>query len=158
MEKAAIRRYVAENEAMLTRRGEGGLSDSRCGLIAEIYGADISDIDGVLAKIDSRAEQLKEIQGYFCRAQGLNVRIDEAAMDWLILEMEIGRLTPGDFYKRLTGDFQYAFKLVRDSTGRKDFVITRAALEDHEAFLDDLVKRSYTGETDPLEESMEGDD
>lgn len=154
-EKAAIRQYVTDNEAMLTQGAEGGLSESRRELISEIYGAGISDIDGVMARIESRSEQLKEIQAYFCRSQGLNVRIDEEAMDGLILDMETDRLTPGDFYKRLTGDFQYAFKLVRDSTGQKDFVITRAALEDHEAFLNDLVKRSYVREGDPFEDWMD---
>jgi hypothetical protein len=142
---------------MLTAGSDETVSVSRRNLISEIYAAGICDIDGVMTKIQDRYEQLKEIQAYFCRAQGLNVTIDEEAMDSLILAMETGELTPGDFYKRLTGDFQYAFKLVRDSTGQRDFVITREALENHEAFLDDLVKRSYDQEAEQLNKWTEKD-
>ena len=145
-ERVAIRNYVKENEQMLTTGWDMIMSNSRRNLISEIYAANVCDIDGVMEKIKSRYEQLKEIESYFCRSQGLRVTIDEEAMNSLIVDMETAGLTPGDFYKKLTGDFQYAFKLVRDSTGRTDFVITKEALDNHEVFLNDLVKRSYADE------------
>jgi len=156
-EKAAIRNYIKENQEMLMNDSDMLMSESKRNLIAEVYANNVCDIDGVMRKVKNRYEQLKEIQSYFCRAQGLQVTIDEEAMDGLILEMETAGLTPGDFYKKLTGDFQYAFKLVRESTGRTDFVITKQALDDHEAFLNDLVKESYTDDTEASEEWTEED-
>ena len=156
-EKAAIRNYIKENQEMLMNDSDMLMSESKRNLIAEVYANNVCDIDGVMTKVKNRYEQLKEIQSYFCRAQGLQVTIDEEAMDGLILEMETAGLTPGDFYKKLTGDFQYAFKLVRESTGRTDFVITKQALDDHEAFLNDLVKESYTDDTEASEEWTEED-
>jgi hypothetical protein len=156
-EKGAIRNYIKENQEMLMNDSDMLMSESKRNLIAEVYANNVCDIDGVLTKVRNRYEQLKEIQSYFCRAQGLQVTIDEEAMDGLILEMETAGLTPGDFYKKLTGDFQYAFKLVRDSTGRTDFVITKQALDDHEAFLNNLVKESYTDDTEASEEWTEED-
>ena len=156
-EKAAIRNYIKENQEMLMNDSDMLMSESKRNLIAEVYANNVCDIDGVMRKVKNRYEQLKEIQSYFCRAQGLQVTIDEEAMDGLILEMETAGLTPGDFYKKLTGDFQYAFKLVRESTGRTDFVITKQALDDHEAFLNDLVKESYTDDTEASEVWTEED-
>ena len=156
-EKAAIRNYIKENQEMLMNDSDMLMSESKRNLIAEVYANNVCDIDGVMTKVKNRYEQLKEIQSYFCRAQGLQVTIDEEAMDGLILEMETAGLTPGDFYKKLTGDFQYAFKLVRESTGRTDFVITKQALDDHEAFLNNLVKESYTDDTEASEEWTEED-
>jgi hypothetical protein len=157
-EKAAIRDYVEENQEMLMQGSDMLMSKSKRSLIAEIYATNVCDIDGVMTKIRNRYEQLKEIQSYFCRAQGLHVTIDEEAMDTLILEMETEDLTPGDFYKRLTGDFQYAFKLVRDSTGQTDFVITKEALENHEVFLNDLVKQSYVESPATFSDETEEED
>ncbi|MBW2317817.1 MAG: AAA family ATPase [Deltaproteobacteria bacterium] len=149
-EKDLIREYVKENEAMLTGRYDMIMSRSRINLISEIYAASICDVDGVMEKIRDTYDQLKEIQAYFCRSQGLNVSLKEDAMDILILEMNSLKLSPGDFYKKLAGDFQYAFKLVRDATGQKDFVLTKEALENPEAFLDDMVRQSYS--EDPVQD------
>jgi len=51
-------------------------------------------------------------------------------------------MTAGDYYRKLTNEFQYGFNLIRDRTGKNDFLMTREALEDPEAFLNRLVRET----------------
>jgi hypothetical protein len=129
---------------MLTAKYDMMLTQSRINLIAQIYAASICDINGVMTKIRDYYDQIKEMGAYFCRTHDLNFTIHEDATDFMILQMHDCQTTLADFHKKLTADFEYGFKLVRDRTGQNDFVITREALEAPEQFLNTLVKDMYT--------------
>jgi endopeptidase Clp ATP-binding regulatory subunit ClpX len=143
-EKGSIREYVKKNQAMLTAKYDMMLTESRINLIAQIYAASTCDINGVMTKIRNCYDQIKEMGAYFCRTHDLNVTIHEDTTDFMILQMHDCQTTLADFHKKLTADFEYGFKLVRDRTGQNDFVITREALEAPEQFLNTLVKDMYT--------------
>jgi len=141
-EKGSIRQYVQDNQAMLTERHDLMMTASRMALVAELYAMNTCDINGVMKKIREYYEQLKETQSYFCRTHDLHVSLHEDAVDELILQMAKSEMTAGDYYRKLTNEFQYGFNLIRDRTGKNDFLMTREALEDPEAFLNRLVRET----------------
>jgi ATP-dependent Clp protease ATP-binding subunit ClpX len=139
-EKESIRKYVQENQALLTDRYDLIITESRATLIAEVYALNTCDMNGVMKKIKICYDQIKEMLAYFRRSHELNISLHEDAMDVVLLDMCCSQTAPGDFYKKMSTDFQYGLKLVYDKTGKNDFVITKEALENPEAYLNRLVR------------------
>ena len=65
------------------------------------------------------------------------------AIDVIILQMFSSPTALGDFYKELTTNFEYGFRLIRDRIGQNSFEITKDALDNPEEFFNELVKRIY---------------
>jgi endopeptidase Clp ATP-binding regulatory subunit ClpX len=139
-EKESIRAYVKDNQSLLTERYDMMITESRANLIAEVYCLSTNDINGVMNKIRDCYDQIKELMAYFRRSHELNVSLHEDATDAVVLEICASKQTPGDFYKKMSTDFQYGLKLVSDRTGKNDFVITKEALKDPDKYLNTLVK------------------
>ncbi len=149
-EQGAITEYVAEHQSLLSERHNIMLTPSRIRLVSAIYSGNTWDVNAVINKIKSDYDQIRSMVAYFCKAHDLNVRLDEDAIDVVILEMNTSRTTVGGFYKRLSAEFEDGLKLVRDRTGQNNFVITKAALENPQEFLNALVRKIY------VEDSVQG--
>jgi len=148
-EKASIKKYVKENQSLLTEKYDMIITESCANLIAEIYALNTCDINGVMKKIRVCYDQIKEMLAYFRRSHELNVSLHEDAMDAVLLEICSARTAAGDFYKKMSSDFQYGLKLVSERTGKNDFVITKEALENPEEYLNGLVREVCAGECAP---------
>jgi ATP-dependent Clp protease ATP-binding subunit ClpX len=146
-EKASIEAYVQNHEALLTDKYHMMLTPSRRRLIADMYAMNACDMNALMKKIGRDYDQVKNIQEYFCEAHDLNVTLAEDAMDVVIWQMNASQTGLRNFYKRLTSDFEDGFKLIRDRTPKKTFVITREALDDPEAFLNRLIRKMYKGDS-----------
>jgi len=109
-----------------------------------MYAMSTRDMNAVMKKISRDYDQIKNIQDYFCKTHDLNVTLAEDAIDVAIGQMSASQTGLRSFYKRLTSDFEDGLRLIRDRTGKDTFVITREALDNPEAFLNDLVKEMYT--------------
>lgn len=142
-EKESIKKYVKDYQGLLTIRHDMLLTSSRLNLIAEIYAMNTCDMNAVMKKIRKDYDQIKNVEAYFCKSHDLNVSLDENAIDALILQMNTSETAMGDFYKKLSVEFEGGFKLIRERTGNNNFVITKDALDDPEEFLSTLVKGLY---------------
>jgi len=142
-EKESVIEYVKKHQAMLADRHDMALTSSRIRLIAEVYAMGTWDVNAVIKKVRGYYDQIKNLEAYFSKTHDLNIVLEEDARDEVILGMDTPQAALGDFYKKLTADFQDGLKLIRDRTGRNDFVIPRGALEDPETFLNNLVKDIY---------------
>jgi hypothetical protein len=119
------------------------LTPSRRNLIADMYAMSTCDMNAVMKKISRDYDQIKNIQDYFCETHDLNVTVADDAIDVVIRQMNASQTGLRDFYKRLTSDFEDGLRLIRDRTGKNTFVITTEALDNPEAFLNDLVRKMY---------------
>jgi hypothetical protein len=102
----------------------------------------VSDIEKVLTKIKSYYEETKTIELYFIKNHGINIVLEEEAIDYIIEQCFNSQSTPEGYYRTLTADFEHGLKLVREKTGRTRFFITRAALEKPDAFIADLLTQN----------------
>jgi len=143
--KKSIKQYIKSNQAMLAESSKIPLTPSRIDLIAELYTLWTYDINAIVEKIEDYYKQIKKVEAYFYKTHDLNIRLDEDAIDIVILEMISSPTALGDFYKELTTKFEYGFKLIRDKIGKDTFVITKKALENPENFFNNLVKKVYSG-------------
>ena len=143
-EKESVKQYVRDNQAVLAEKSKISLTPSRIDLIADVYAMGACEINAVMAKIGTYYDQIKKVEAYFYKTHDLNISLDEGAIDAIILEMFSSQTALGDFYKQLTTNFEYGFKLIRDRVGQKTFIITKEALENPEEFFNNLVKKVYT--------------
>jgi endopeptidase Clp ATP-binding regulatory subunit ClpX len=141
-EKESIKKYMEENQALLAERYDMELSPSRIDVIAEVYATSTSDINSVMEKMRTGYDQIRNMEKYFSKSHDINVTLDEDATDLIAMQMNSSPISLGDLYKQLTTDFEYGLKLIRDRTGKNEFVITREALKDPDGFLNTLVKEA----------------
>ncbi|GAB6909289.1 ATPase AAA-2 domain protein [Desulfosarcina cetonica] len=137
-----IEAYVADNRKPFGEKYGIQLTDSRIALVAEAYCRKVTDIEKVLKKVKSFYEETKTIELYFIKNHGINIVLEEEAIDAIIERCFQSQTTPESYYPKLTADFEHGLKLVREKTGRTRFFITREALEKPEHYIADLLKKS----------------
>ncbi|MFP4476185.1 MAG: AAA family ATPase [Desulfatibacillaceae bacterium] len=141
-ETERIRRYISDNLSMLSDRFDLKLTPSRIDLAASLYVNDTTDVRSVLKRIREDYGKVKKLEVRFFQDQDVNIVLEEDAVDHVIREYGDRRQGVEAFYDELIRSFEYGLKLIREKTGRNRFFLTREALQDPEAFLSDLVKRS----------------
>ena len=139
-ESERITAYVGANRKTFSEKYGIQLTDSRIELAAHIYCRQVTDIDKVLKKVKFYYEETKTIELYFIKNNGINIVLEEEAIDAIIAHCVDTASTPEGYYRQLTADFEHGLKLVREKTGRTRFFITREALEKPETFIADLLK------------------
>ncbi len=131
--------YVTANRRTFGEKYGIQLTDARIELAASVYCRQVSDIEKVLTKIKSYYEETKTIELYFIKNHGINIVLEEEAIDYIIEQCFKSKRTPEGYYRNLTADFEHGLKLVREKTGRTRFFITRDALEKPDDFIADLL-------------------
>lgn len=139
-EAQRIATYVTANRNTFADKYGIQLTDSRIRLAAAVYCRQASDIEKVLKQIKSYYEETKTIEIYFIKNHGINIVLEEDAIDHIIEQCFRTRITPEGYYRTLTADFEHGLKLVREKTGRTRFFITREALEKPDGYIADLLK------------------
>ncbi|WP_155320196.1 AAA family ATPase [Desulfosarcina alkanivorans] len=137
-----IVKYVSANRKTFSEKYGIQLTDSRIRLVADAYCRQVTDIEKVLKKLKSYYEETKTIELYFIKNHGINIVLEEEAIDAIIGQCFNTRETPEGYYRNLTADFEHGLKLVREKTGRTRFFVTRDALEKPESFIAELLRQS----------------
>ena len=141
-ERQHIVGYVTANRKTFAEKYGFQLTDSRIELVAHAYCRKVTDIEKVLKKIKSFYEETKTIELYFIKNHGINIVLEEEAIDAIIEQCIDSSQTPETYYRNLTVNFEHGLKLVREKTGRTRFFLTRDALEHPETFIADLLKQN----------------
>ena len=133
--------YVTANRKTFSEKYGIQLTDSRIELAANAYCRQVTDIEKVLKKIKSHYEETKTIELYFIKNHGINIVLEEEAIDYIIGQCISEQRTPEGYYRKLTAEFEHGLKLVREKTGRTRFFITREALERPDGYVADLLRQ-----------------
>jgi hypothetical protein len=106
------------------------------------YGRHSLDIDGVFAKVRNLYEKTKNIEMQFLKNNGLNIVLEEDAIDYIISQWLEHPVDEDAVYKKLTTDFVHGLRLVQEKTGRSRFFITHQTLKKPEAYISGLLKEN----------------
>ncbi|MDM8521829.1 AAA family ATPase [Desulfococcaceae bacterium HSG8] len=140
-EKEFIREYVNTNKKNLAEKYNLTLSPYRIDAIAGYYCEHIMEIGDVISRIKFYADEIKKIELYFYKNHDINIVMEEEAIDFIIEQfINASAVDLDDVYKKLTDDFEYGLKLVREKTGRNRFFITRNALVAPEEFIGNMLR------------------
>lgn len=142
-EKESLKAYIRNNQATLAQEARIALTPSRIDLLCDIYARGPNEVGSILDKMATYHDQVKKVEAYFQKTHDLKIRLDETALDMIIMKMFSSQSALGDFYKELTTNFEYGFKLIRDKVGEDTFIINKEALEHPEAFFNNLIRQIY---------------
>ncbi len=139
-EHALIHDYIQNNRAMLAEKYSLALTPSRIDMVATFYARHIMDVGHVIQRVKQLHDEIKKIELYFYKTHDINIVLEEEAVDFIIEQVIDDILTLQELEKKLSEDFEYGLKLIREKTGRNRFFLTRRALTDPEGFLEDLIR------------------
>jgi len=142
-EKEFIKQYLSANKKNLSEKYGLTLTPSRIDIVAAYYSRHILDIEKVIKKIKTYYDEIKNLELYFFKNYDINIVMEEEAVDFIIEQLENSAIELGDFYKRLSVDFEHGLKLVQEKTGRTRFFITKDALLSPESFISRLMKDQF---------------
>ena len=141
--KEGIRQYLFDNRENLTVQHGLSLSADRIERITVYYCANIVEIRTAVKKIKSYYDEIKKCELAFYNKNDINIVLEEDAVDHFIASMIEGTMDAGRIYEKLTTDFEYGLRLIREKAGRTRYFIPKAALMDAESFLDELIRSEF---------------
>ena len=141
--KSYIQSYLQENRSSLTRQYGVPLSPYRIERIAEYYCNNVTEIGRAVESIKSYYDRIKKIEIEFYNRHEINIVLEEDGVDWILEKLIEGSEGIRSIDNKLSDDFEYGLKLIREKTGRNRFFISRYALENPETFLNQLVKTEF---------------
>ncbi|MBA3019260.1 MAG: AAA family ATPase [Proteobacteria bacterium] len=139
-EKKHVIEYVTANKNNLSNKYNLTLTPSRIDIVASYYCKNIMDIGSVIKNIKSYYDDIKKIELYFFKNSNINIVLEENAIDFIIEQLINFDIKLDNLYKKLTNEFEYGLKLVREKTGKNRFFITKEALLSPEPFISQLIK------------------
>ncbi|MCF8036699.1 MAG: AAA family ATPase, partial [Desulfobacteraceae bacterium] len=150
--------YIRENRKMLSEQYGLPLSEYRIERIADEYWNNVVEIGTAVSRIKSYYDLIRKIEIDFYNRHDVNVVLEEDAIDYICELMSNQSLNIDQIYRKLSDDFEYGLKLVREKTGKNRFFISKYALAEPEKFLDNLIKTEFAKhnispdlDTDPVQ-------
>ncbi len=150
-ERSRIRDYVDENAPQLSKKFGFTLTPARIDAVAAYYAKNAVDINRVIRRIRKYTEEIKKIELYFYKNHGINIVLEEDAIDYMVERIVHNDNTIDQFFNELSESFEHGLKLVREKSGKNRFFITRAALESPETFVAGLIRDNYSSDDETSE-------
>jgi endopeptidase Clp ATP-binding regulatory subunit ClpX len=156
-EVSLVSGYLNDNRERMSRKFGLPLTGTRIALLAEYFAQHTLDIEGVFLRFNDFYEQIKTIEMRFLKNHGINIVIEEEAIDhiagrWLTDEMNLDAL-----YNHLTSSFQLGLKLVQEKIGRSRFFITVEALDNPDDYIRQLLVNVATAPSTDVQPDSERD-
>ncbi len=143
-QKKYITNYISKNWKDLSLKHGLTLSKYRSVLVAEYYCTHVSEIDNAIKKIKTYYETVKKIENDFFNKYDLNILFEEDAVDFIIEQFIGNNINSEDVLRKIHADFYDGLNMIRGKSGKNRFFITRDALENHEQFLDKLIRKEIS--------------
>lgn len=148
--------YLLKNRKKLSEQHGMPLTAYRIDRIADYYDTEVVEISTATEKIKSFYDRIKRIEINFYNRHELNIVLEEDAIDFISTQMEKHSLNIDQIYHKLSADFEYGLKLLREKTGKTRFFLSQYALENPETFLNQLIT-SELKKHDTDEASLSGE-
>ena len=133
--------YIKENWKVFSIRHGLTLTEIRSRMVARYYTTHVMEIEDAVKQIKGFYDNIKEIELEVSKSYDLNIVFEEDAVDFLIEQFIDHHATTDEILSKLYTDFYDGFNLVREKTGKTHFSLSQNALTDHEAYLNDLIRK-----------------
>jgi endopeptidase Clp ATP-binding regulatory subunit ClpX len=134
-EIASVIQYIEEHKRRLEDSHHLSLTPLRIEMMAEYYRTHNIDVEMIFTQFAEFYTQIKAIETRFLKNNAISIVFEEDAVDRIIGNWLHHKVDADALYERLSTDFQYGLKLVRDKTGRTRFFISRQAIDAPEEFI-----------------------
>ncbi|OGP80111.1 MAG: ATPase [Deltaproteobacteria bacterium RBG_16_49_23] len=142
-EKKALKESILSREGEFRRRYGVAFPESRIDLIARRMVEKGYDVNTVFEEAVEVQRQVEEFEREFQQKNGIRLQFDGEAIG-RITEMALEEDMSGErVCSRLLKDYEHGMKLIRDRMGRREFVITKEAIDDPEGYLNRVIQEAY---------------
>jgi endopeptidase Clp ATP-binding regulatory subunit ClpX len=154
-EKLILKESILKRETEFRKRYGVVLPESRIDLIISRMIGKGYDVNTVVEEMVEVQRQVDEFERDFHRRNGIYLRFDEEAVD-RIMEVALEEDGKGAaICSRLLKDYEHGMKLIRDKLGRKEFILTKEAVDDPEGYLNQIIRKIYSSQPEERQESQE---
>lgn len=154
-EKMILKESILKRETEFRKRYGVVFPGSRIDLIINRMIGKGYDVNTVVEEMVEVQRQVDEFERDFHRRNGIYLRFDEEAID-RIMEIALEEDGKGTtICSRLLKDYEHGMKLIRDKLGRKEFILTKEAVDDPEGYLNQIIRKIYGSQPEQRIESQE---
>ncbi|RPJ05634.1 MAG: AAA family ATPase [Deltaproteobacteria bacterium] len=154
-EKMALKQAIRGREGEFEKHYGMVFSEGAIDLIVDRMvekGFDVNTVCEEAAEVQRRVD---ELQRDFLLKHNIHLQFEEEAVQ-RITEISLDEEENGELScsvcGRLSKDYEHGFRLIRDRTGQKEFVITREAVDDPEGYLNRMIRDIYSRRTNETHE------
>ena len=154
-EKMALKESILRREAEFRKRYGIVFREGRIDLIVNRMIEKGYDVNTVSEEVVEVQRQVEEFERDFQRRTGIDLQFNEEAINRIteIILNEDGKGTA--LFSRLSKDYEYGFELIREKTGKREFIITTEAVDDPEGYLNRMIREIYKQQSDQRFEGRE---
>ena len=142
-EKIALKDSILGRDAEFRKRYGIVFREGRIDLIVNRMIEKGYDVNTVSEEVVEVQRQVEDFERDFQRRTGIDLQFNEEAINRIteIILNEDGKGTA--LFSRLSKDYEYGFELIREKTGKREFIITREAVNDPEGYLNRMIREIY---------------
>ena len=154
-EKMALKDSILRREGEFRKRYGIVFREGRIDLIVNRMIEKGYDVNTVSEEVVEVQRQVEEFERDFQRRTGIDLQFNEEAINRIteIILNEDGKGTA--LFSRLSKDYEYGFELIREKTGKREFIITTEAVDDPEGYLNRMIREIYKQQSDQRFEGRE---
>jgi ATP-dependent Clp protease ATP-binding subunit ClpX len=147
-EKMTLKESIRNREFEIKKSYGIFLREGRIDLIANRMIEKGYDVNTVIEEVVEIQRQVEDFERDFQRRNGIHLEFGEEAID-RITEIALDEDGKGTaICSRLLKDYEHGMRLIRDKIGRREFVITREAVDDPEGYLNRMIREIYSRRSD----------
>jgi len=142
-EQEILREFIWKREEELKKHYHLPLTSARVDLMVTHYYQWDCDLKTSFQEMGRLYEQVRSFEDRFHAEHDIQLHFDEEAVDDILRQALEGDTSAYVVCSNLSGDLEYALKLVRDRTSQDHFILTREALADLDSYLNRLIQNHY---------------
>ncbi len=147
-EKMVLKESIRNREDEFKKRYGMVFPESRIDLIANRMVERGYDVNTVCEEVVEVQRRIEDFEKDFQRKCGIYLQFSNEAID-RIVEISLDEEGKGAaICNRLSKDYEHGMKLIRDKTGRREFLITKEAVDDPEGYLNRIIREIYKRQSD----------
>ena len=147
-EKMVLKESIRNKEEEFKKRYGMVFPETQIDLIANRMVEKGYDVNTVCEEVVEVQRQIEEFERDFQRRHGIHLHFREEAID-RITEIALDEDGKGTaICSRLLKDYEHGMKLIRDKIGRREFIITREAVDGPEGYLNRIIREIYSRQSD----------
>lgn len=142
-EREYLRESIWRREQELLHQYHVSLTEARVEMLADLYIHFDGDMSAAFDAMARLYEQVRHFEERFQEEHHLTLHFDAEAVDQILQEALDREIPALSVCQGLAKDLEHALKLVRDRTSQDSFLLTREAIEDLDAYLNQVIRDYY---------------
>ena len=142
-EQELLRESIWRREHEILRLHQFPLTEARVEMLVEQYLHFDGDLKTAFEEMGRLYQQVLHFEERFHEEHELTLQFDAEAVDRILKEALAQEVPALSVCQNLSKDLEHALKLVRDRTSQDSFLLTREAIDDLDAYLNQVIRDYY---------------